>query len=98
MEISGQFIKEFKVRETKVTRALLTAVAIFIGGIAISEFTAVYVNPALTLLLCFVISSISIYKWYRCPNCNKVPVAYGGVGVQFSPKNCSNCGEKLREG
>lgn len=98
MKISGQFIREFKVRETKVTRALLTAAAIFIGGITISEYTAVYVNPAITLLFGIVISSISIYKWYRCPNCNKVPVAYGGVGVQFSPKECSNCGEKLREG
>lgn len=89
-------IKEFAKRERKLTVIFAVSFAIFGLTLLMNAFTEIYINPALPFLVSFALIFFGLYKVYRCPACNSAPRAIGRAGVQISPKNCGNCGIKLK--
>ena len=86
----------FATRERKFFWALLVCALPLVSVITINYLSNLYVNPGFpffVLVSGFIFATI---KWYRCPKCDSVPRALGRPGVQLFPKECGECGVKLR--
>ncbi len=85
---------EFAKKERKLT-AIFAVAFIFIGSpILVNSFTEIYINPFYPFLIGFGLISFGLFN-YRCPNCDSIPPTLGH-GVPIAPKECGNCGVKLR--
>ncbi len=94
--IDREVINEFAKRERKLTVIFAVSFAIFGFTLLFNTLSDAYINPTFPFLVGFVLISYGLYKVYRCPVCNAAPRALGRAGVQIAPKNCGNCGVKLR--
>ncbi|QSX39452.1 hypothetical protein [Shewanella cyperi] len=92
----SEVINEFAKRERKLTVILALSFAVFGFTLLFNALADAYINPTFPFLVGFVLMFYGLYKVYRCPECNSAPRALGKAGVQISPKNCTNCGVKLR--
>lgn len=87
---------EFAARERKYLRALFVFALPLVIVVAVNSLSGVYVNPAFPFLVLVSGFIFATYKWYRCPKCDSIPRALGRPGVQLFPKECVECGAKLR--
>jgi len=118
MNHSPDVSDEFRLRRTRTWRAvrwwllagiLAGIVFAFVPGgtdraISQTEFTLMMACFFL-VALCIILLIRGILKYYRCPNCNEIPMtssfrAGGGGfsyrrGVDLNPVECSHCGARL---
>ncbi len=62
-----------------------------------SAETIILALISFTLFIAAIIAiTFYVHRYYRCPNCETVPVGGGTRGVNLDPSICPKCGVKLR--